>query len=83
MMEAWAQWCEPRAGSNRARRRQDLRVAVIRPLVGRPVAGAPLAFPHFAITPPDDFAGSRRARADPAALRKSAPPQRAAPRYLR
>ena len=45
--------------------------------------GTDVRAPHFAITPPDDFAGSRRARADPAALRKSAPPQRAAPRYLR
>ena len=35
------------------------------------------------LSSPDGFAGSRRARADPAAFRWSAPPQRAAPRYPR
>ena len=43
----------------------------------------PPEFRRFAITPPDGFACSRRAQADPAALRKSAPPQRAARRYRR
>ena len=50
---------------------------------GTDASPAPLAFPRFAITPPDGIAGSRHVQADPAAFRWSAPPQRAAPRYPR
>ena len=50
-----------------------------RPLVGGTDASpAPFAFRRVAITPPDGFANSRRARADLVALRKSVTLQRAA-----
>ena len=49
---------------------------------GTDASPAPFAFRRVAITPPDGFADSRRARADLVALRKSVTLQRAARRYL-
>src|SRR5271166_1028960 len=49
---------------------------------GTDASPAPFAFRRVAITPPDRFADTRRARADLVALRKSVTLQRAARRYL-